>query len=212
MGTVVESIATTLLCLGLALYYSWKLTLVILAVVPVVAVGVIFFSSRLQPNVDGQSARLNEALKYAMAAMTSIETVKAFNGQDLEVWKYTKIARQAASFYIRQTNWNALQMGLVSLCTFGMFIQGFWYGTTLLDNGLSPGKVLTTFWAALMAVQGFMAFLPMMMVLEKGRAAGAKLRAVCVHGSIAEDEAAEGFRPDHCVGDIEMKNVSPKVT
>ncbi|KAK8253666.1 P-loop containing nucleoside triphosphate hydrolase protein [Phyllosticta capitalensis] len=208
MGTVVESIATTLLCLGLALYYSWKLTLVILAVVPVVAVGVIFFSSRLQPNVDGQSARLNEALKYAMAAMTSIETVKAFNGQDLEVWKYTKIARQAASFYIRQTNWNALQMGLVSLCTFGMFIQGFWYGTTLLDNGLSPGKVLTTFWAALMAVQGFMAFLPMMMVLEKGRAAGAKLRAVCVHGSIAEDEAAEGFRPDHCVGDIEMKNIN----
>ncbi|KAK8165049.1 P-loop containing nucleoside triphosphate hydrolase protein [Phyllosticta citrichinensis] len=207
-GTCIEAVATTLLCLGLAMFYSWKLTLVILAVVPVVGISVVFFSSRLQPNVDKQSDKLNEALKYAMAAMSSIETVKSFNGQDLEVWKYTQIARKAASYYIRQANWNALQMGVVSLCTFAMFIQGFWYGTTLLDKGLSPGKVLTTFWAALMACQGFMAFLPMMMVLEKGRAAGAKLRAVTIHGSLSEDEVVEGMKPDHCVGDIEMKNIN----
>ncbi|KAK7547692.1 P-loop containing nucleoside triphosphate hydrolase protein [Phyllosticta citricarpa] len=207
-GTCIESVATTLMCLGLAMYYSWKLTLVILAVVPVVGIAVVFFSSRLQPNVDKQSDKLNEALKYAMAAMSSIETVKSFNGQDLEVWKYTQIARKAAGYYVRQANWNALQMGVVSLCTFAMFIQGFWYGTTLLDKGLSAGKVLTTFWAALMGCQGFMAFLPMMMVLEKGRAAGAKLRAVTIHGSLSEDEVVEGIKPDHCAGDIEMKNIN----
>ncbi|EOD52858.1 putative abc a-pheromone efflux pump protein [Neofusicoccum parvum UCRNP2] len=180
LGTIVELLATTFLSLGLALYYSWRLTLVILCVVPIAAVGIGLLSARLQPNVDKQSEKLQEALKYAIGAIRSIEAVKSFNGQDLEVWKYARIARQAATYYIRQANLNAWQMCLVSFFSFSMFIQGFWYGSTLLDKGETPGSVLTTFWAALMACQGFMSILPQLLVMEKGRAAGAKLRAVMV--------------------------------
>ncbi|KAL1634321.1 ATP-dependent permease [Neofusicoccum ribis] len=209
LGTIVELLATTFLSLGLALYYSWRLTLVILCVVPIAAVGIGLLSARLQPNVDKQSEKLQEALKYAIGAIRSIETVKSFNGQDLEVWKYARIARQAATYYIRQANLNAWQMCLMSFFSFSMFIQGFWYGSTLLDKGETPGSVLTTFWAALMACQGFMSILPQLLVMEKGRAAGAKLRAVMVHGSRGQEESrpGEGLKPDHCAGDFELKNV-----
>lgn len=177
--------------------------------VPVCGAIVAYLSSRLQPNVDKQSDKLNEALKYAIGAIRSIETVKAFNGQDMEVWKYTRIARQAAHYYVRQANLNGLQMALMSFFSFAMFVQGFWYGSTLLDKGQTPGQVMTTFWAALMASQGFTSILPLLLVMEKGRAAGAKLRAVMVHGSKGQEESrpGEGIKPDHCAGDFELKNV-----
>ncbi|OJD36870.1 abc transporter [Diplodia corticola] len=209
LGGICENLATTLLCLGMALYYSWRITLVILCVVPVAVVAVAFLSTRLQPNIDKQVDKLQEALKYAIGAIRSIETVKVFNGQDYEVWKYTNVAREAASYYVRQANLNALQMSLMSFVSFSMFIQGFWYGSTLLDKGQTPGQVLTTFWAALMACQAFMSILPQFLVMEKGRAAGAKLRAVMVHGSKGQEESrpGEGLKPDHCAGDFELKNI-----
>ncbi|OMP86891.1 Alpha-factor-transporting ATPase [Diplodia seriata] len=209
LGGICEHLATTLMCLGLAFYYSWRNTLVILCVVPLAVVAVAFLSTRLQPNIDKQVDKLQEALKYAIGAIRSIETVKVFNGQDYEVWKYTNAARQAASFYVRQANLNALQLSIMSFISFSMFIQGFWYGSTLLDKGQTPGQVLTTFWAALMACQAFMSILPQILVMEKGRAAGAKLRAVMVHGSKGQEESkpGEGLKPDRCAGDFELKNV-----
>ncbi|KAF2140981.1 uncharacterized protein K452DRAFT_319263 [Aplosporella prunicola CBS 121167] len=208
LGGIIEKLSTTFLSLGLAFYYSWKLTLVILCIVPVAFFAVAILSSHLQPNIDKQSDKLNEALKYAIGAMTSIDTVKCFNGQNLEVWKYTKTAREAANYYVRQANLNSLQLSIMSLVTFGMFVQGFWYGSTLLDKSQTPGHVLTTFWAALMACQGFTSILPQLMVMEKGRAAGAKLRAVMVHGlSKGREDTGDGFQPDHCAGDIEMKKI-----
>lgn len=178
-----------------------------IAGVPIIMVSVVMLSSRLQPNVDRQADKLEEALKYSVGAIRAIETVKSFNGQDLEVWKYARIARQAATYYVRQANLNALQMSVMSFMSFAMFIQGFWYGSTLLDKGETPGKVLTTFWAALMACQSFTAIFTMLLVLEKGRAAGAKLRAVMVHGSGEQEEARDRLRPDHCAGDFELKDV-----
>ncbi|EKG15411.1 Putative ABC transporter protein [Macrophomina phaseolina MS6] len=206
-GLVLEHISSTLLSLGLALYYSWRVTLVTMAGVPVCMVVIVVLSSRIQLNVNRQTEKLEEALKYSIGAIKSIETVKSFNGQDLEVWKYTRIARQAATYYVRQANAFALQTCVMSFFSFAMFIQGFWYGSSLLDKGETPGEVLTTFWAALMATQALTAIFPMLLVLEKGRAAGTKLRSVMVHGSKGQEESRSGLKPDHCAGDFELKNI-----
>ena len=74
----------------------------------------------------------------------------------------------------------------------------------------SAGDVLTTFWACLMATQSFEQILPQMIVLEKGRAAGATLKAV-----LAQMERGRkvvnmrgGQFPKYCDGDIDVRKVS----
>ena len=116
--------------------------------------------------------------------------------------------KQAGRFYIRQANWNALQQGVVHLSTMGMFIQGFWYGSSLIDDGKSPGQIMTTFWATLMATNGFMQLLPQMIVLQKGKAAAATLRAVISNPKYSQESAIGGSQPQKCAGDIQLQKVS----
>ncbi|OCK79569.1 hypothetical protein K432DRAFT_426405 [Lepidopterella palustris CBS 459.81] len=211
MGEVFQCLVTGIGSLVIALYFSWSLTLVTICTVPIVYIVMASLSSRMETNVHQQGEKLQEALKYLTTAFQSIETVKCCNGQEAELWKYSRATKAAARYYIRQANLQSFQMGFMQLATLAMFVQGFWYGSSLIESGKkNPGQVITTFWAALMAVQSITGFLPQIIVLEKGRIASAKLRAVMAQ--LQDDGMCagkpEGTIPSNCKGDIEMKQVS----
>lgn len=202
---------TALAALGLAFYTSWNLTLVTLATVPVIAVVLSYISAKMQPSIQAQQEKLTQASKLANNAITSIDTVKCFNGQDWEVWQYANCVREAAKCYLKQARANALQIGFVRVATLGMFVQGFWYGSTLVQSGQrSAGQILTAFWACLLATQAIEQILPQMIVLEKGRAAGATLKATLVQIERGRRVVKMIGRktPRYCDGDIEVRNVS----
>ena len=94
---------------------------------------------------------------------------------------------------------------------FGMFVQGFWYGSSLAASGkLSAGEVLRTFWACLIAAQSIELGLPQSIVLEKGKVAAAGLRETLLfqRPSKSADEMKDVSYPRYCEGDIEVSNVS----
>lgn len=164
----------------------------------------------MQPAVEDQVEELTKASKLASNAISAIDTVKYFNGQDFETWQYSRTIKRAAKFYLVQGLANAFQIGFVRLVILGMFVQGFWYGSHLVNyGGKRPGDILTAFWACLMATQTIEQLLPQIIVLEKGRAAGATLKTTIVH---IEDRrktvrTAAGKTPEFCDGDIVVRNV-----
>ncbi|KAI9762777.1 MAG: hypothetical protein M4579_000129 [Chaenotheca gracillima] len=211
MGFLTQYSVTGVAALGVAFYYSWNLTLVTLSTVPIAAVALSFISNQMQPSIETQKEGLSQASKFSTNALASIEVVKCFNGEDHEVWQYAQAIRGAARYYLRQAHSNALQIGVVRLVILGMFVQGFWYGSTLVQpGGKSAGDVLTTFWSALMATQAIEQILPQMLVLEKGRAAGATLKAIMEkmeHGRKVTNMHGHQ-KPGYCNGDIEIREVS----
>lgn len=91
-----------------------------------------------------------------------------------------------------------------------VFVQGFWYGTHLVKPGnRNVGQVTTTFWAALLAIQGITGFLPQFNVLQKGKMAGAHLRQLMnqISASNQRHEMEGDLKPKRCSGDIEFKQV-----
>lgn len=210
LGFAIQYTVTTLAALGVAFYTAWNLTLVTLAVLPFAAIVLAWTSAIMQPSIDIQAAQLTQASKLVNNAISAIETVKCFNGQDFEIWQYASTIRKAARYYLVQAQANALQIGFVRLVTLGMFVQGFWYGSRLVAEGTKDaGQVLTTFWACLMATQAIEQILPQMIVLETGRAAGATLLSVLNRvESGRKFQRKSGLTPRYCDGDIEIQNVS----
>ncbi|KAI9766609.1 MAG: hypothetical protein M1840_006420 [Geoglossum simile] len=210
-GFVVQCMVSTLVALGVAFYFSWNLTLVILAAVPFAAILLAFISSKMQPSIDAQKDYLSEASGTVNGAISSIETVKAYNGQQFEVWLFSSAIGEAAKSYLIQAHSNALQISLVVLVTLSMFVQGFWYGSTLLGpDGMTAGHIMTTFWACMTATQSFEQILPHMIVIEKGKAAGAALKAIIFRmerGRKIIDMRGNQV-PKNCAGDIDVRNVS----
>ncbi|KAF7561460.1 hypothetical protein G7046_g2685 [Stylonectria norvegica] len=209
-GLLVCDILTSVASLALALYYSWKLTLVLLATLPISAIVLSLATRRLEPAIQAQKRELATASKYATASITAIDLVKVFNGYDQEVWQYFRAIKVAAKHYLVQAQCNALQMGYVAFWVVAMFVVGFWYGVVLVNDGLAPGAVLTTFYATLASFQGIEALMPHWIVLAKGMSAGAFLSSITSNSRTGRTiKAMTGtLRPNRCNGDVELTDVS----
>lgn len=210
MGFLVYEISASLGSITLALIYSWNLTLVILAVFPVAALVLFLVSRGLGPAIEAQKRELTLASKYANTAITSIDTVKAFNGQDQELWQYYVTIKKVAQGYYIQARANAMQFGIIKFLTIGIFVQGFWYGLVLVRQGLDPGSVVTTFYACLTAMQAIEIVLPQWLVLTKGMSAGETLKSILTQiQDITKVVKPPGnLQPVACNGDIEVNGVS----
>ena len=179
--------------------------------VPLSALVLGWVSAQTQPVIKAQMDELTQASKLANNSISSIDTVKFFNGQDFEMWQYARAIRRAANFYLVQARANAFQIGLVRFVTSIMFVQGFWYGSHLITTGKkNPGQILTSFWACLMLTQTIEQILPQMLVLEKGRASAATLEAMLsqMESGRKTTRMKGGTAPRYCEGDIEVRNVS----
>lgn len=210
-GLALQCLVQTLGALGVAFYSSWSLTLVIIASVPIMYGVTAYLSGLLAKRAHEQSDVLQEALKHLTSAIRSIETVKCFNGERYELQRYGRVVASAGSLYNKQANFRALQLGAMQFFTLSVFFQGFWYGSHQIFEGrLNTNQVITTFWAAMMAVQGVTAFLPQYIVLQKGKVAGARLKVLVAQISQASamSETIGHLVPAQCEGRIEFQDVS----
>ena len=196
--------------LVLALYISWKLTLVSLATVPLSALVMGMASKKIQRNMEAQHVELTTASKLANGAISSIDTVKHFRAEESELRQYYAVIRRAAHWYIKETLACATEIGCLHLLTFSMFVQGFWYGGHLASTGeLNAGQVLTTFWACLQSTQSLQQVIPQLMILEKGRSAASFLKGLLAEARRCRISRRKSGRksPKYCEGDISFKDV-----
>ncbi|KAE8861948.1 hypothetical protein PTNB73_07502 [Pyrenophora teres f. teres] len=210
-GEAFQALVQGFAALGVAFYYSWDLTLIILCTIPLLYLVQSLVSNRLSVRVREHGEKLEFALKYITTALSNIETVKCFNGERHELQVFTKIVSIAAGLYRRVANLRSIQIGIMQFFTVSVFVQGFWYGSHIIDTGASDaGKVLTTFWAALMAMSGVTSLMPQLIVLHKGKTAGGKLMMLMkqISTSDCQLESQGHIKPSRCPGDIEFKHVT----
>ncbi|KAJ5222393.1 ABC transporter integral membrane type 1 [Penicillium citrinum] len=211
LGLLLQYSCRSLASLGLGFYTSWRLSLVTLAGFPIFLMIIALLSARMKMSIIDQQMELAQASKVANNALASIDTVKCYNGQRFEVRKFSTRIQKSASHYLRRARLNSLQFAFIRWMVFGMFVQGFWYGSSLARGGqLSPGEVLRTFWACLTAAQSIEQVLPQMIVIEKGKVAGESLKSIIQTRAKGRrmSEMKGTLYPVHCEGDVEVNNVS----
>jgi len=206
-----QALVTTVASLAVAFYHSWSLTLIILALIPVALFLIAYLSSKIQPHLDRQKQYLAVASQTASSAITWVETVKAFNGQAHELGGFAKAAGLASAEYRKQSHLGGLRMAFVRIISLGMFVEGFWYGNKLVrgGSGFTPADIMTTFWSCLMATQALETIMPQMIVLDKGRVAGAWLKALLTKMEKKQGgrRRLDGQTPVDCGGKIELRGV-----
>ncbi|KAI4653901.1 hypothetical protein J4E93_001669 [Alternaria ventricosa] len=210
-GEAVQSLVQGVASLGVAFYYSWNLTLVVLCTIPVLYLVQSSVAKRLSLRAHEHAENLKSALKYITTAVTSIETVKCFNGERYELHVFTSIVTIAASLYRSVANFRSMQIGIMQFFTISVFVQGFWYGSHLVETGESdPEQVLKTFWAALMAMSGMTQIMPQLIVLQQGKMAGARLSVLMKQISTSDQqlESQGKLRPERCTGQLEFRKVT----
>ena len=124
---------------------SWRLTLVMLALVPVAAVGAMFYGRvvrRLSRKVQDALAR---ATDVAEETLSSIRTVRAFAREDREALRYGDEVQASYELARHRARYNAVFGAIAALAGYGAISGVLWYGGILLtEDRLTMGE-LTSF-------------------------------------------------------------------
>ncbi|KAF3839767.1 hypothetical protein F7725_018484 [Dissostichus mawsoni] len=187
---------------------GWKLTLVILAVSPALAIAAGIFSKVLATFTTKEQTAYAKAGAVAEEVLSAIRTVFAFNGQDREIKRYNKNLEDAKNMGIKKATSANFSMGLTFLLIYLSYALAFWYGSTLvLSNEYTIGSVLTVFFTVLIGAFAVGQTSPNLQTFASARGAAYKVYSIIDHKPAIDSYSEAGFKPDSIKGNIEFKNI-----
>jgi ABC-type multidrug transport system fused ATPase/permease subunit len=119
------------------LFISWKLALIMLGTVPVMAiVAVIFgrFIRRLSKEAQDFSAQSNSIIEEAL---TGISNVKSFTNEIFILTKFKKSTQQTRDLNVKSGLWRGVFVSFIIFCLFGAIVFIVWQGL-LMTQGNNP--------------------------------------------------------------------------
>ena len=223
-GMVIQYTTTFLTSLVLAFVWSWSLTLVILSAVPVLMIIQTLSQVFVGPRLASERVHTASAATLVDRAVAAIATVKAFNAEKHEQGLLSDMLHKIGHAAIKcHTVWS-VSTGASQFTMMAMFVQAFWFGAKLVRDGtISPGTVMSVFWACLIATSNLQMAVPQLIVLTKGKFAMAALMTLAQSQSSSAPYGGvvlspvkgrrpswtfRKIRPPQCRGHFEISDIS----
>jgi ATP-binding cassette subfamily B protein len=144
LSMMLRNIVQALGAVTMLLLTSSRLTLMMLAVVPPVALGAVFYGRRVRRLAKESQDALAKASEVAVESLSGIRTVRSFAAEKKEVARYEKAIDSALSLAFRRITLSSTFFGAASFLAFSSGAFVFWYGARMVAGGaLSPGDLLT---------------------------------------------------------------------
>ncbi|XP_019363912.1 PREDICTED: multidrug resistance protein 1 [Gavialis gangeticus] len=187
---------------------GWKLTLVILAVSPVLGLSAAIWAKVLSAFTDKELTAYAKAGAVAEEVLAAIRTVIAFGGQKKEIERYHKNLEDAKRIGIKKSITASISMGIGFLLIYASYALAFWYGTTLiLSEDYTIGNVLTVFFAILIGAFSVGQTAPSIEALANARGAAYAIFKIIDNEPQINSFSEAGYRPDNIRGNLEFHNV-----
>ncbi|GCC29141.1 hypothetical protein chiPu_0007578 [Chiloscyllium punctatum] len=190
--------------------YGWKLTLVILAVSPLVMVSVAAWTKILTILTGKELEAYAKAGAVAEEVLMGIRTVFAFNGQQKALTKYEANLKQAKDAGIKRAVTTSISIGLQNFLIYASYALAFWYGSKLVvdePENYSIGRVLIVFFSVIIGAFSLGQGAPNLEGVSKARGAAYNVYSLIAKHRPIDSSSKDGHKPDSIKGDIEFKNI-----
>uniref|UniRef100_A0A3Q2PD45 Bile salt export pump n=1 Tax=Fundulus heteroclitus TaxID=8078 RepID=A0A3Q2PD45_FUNHE len=189
---------------------GWKLTLVIVAVSPLIGVGAGLMALFVAKLTGMELQAYATAGAVADEVLSSIRTVAAFGGEQKEVDRYDKNLISAQRWGIRKGMIMGFFTGYMWLIIFLCYALAFWYGSTLVidTEEYTPGTLLQVFFGVLIAAMNLGQASPCLEAFAAGRGAATIIFETIDREPEIDCLSEAGYKLDRVKGDIEFHNVT----
>ncbi|NWI20704.1 ABCBB protein, partial [Crypturellus soui] len=189
---------------------GWKLTLVIIAVSPLIGIGAAVYGLAVAKLTGRELKAYAKAGAVADEVLSSIRTVAAFGGEKKEVERYDKNLVFAQHWGIRKGIIMGLFTGYMWLVIFLCYALAFWYGSKLVleEEEYSPGTLLQVFFGILVGALNLGQVSPCLEAFATGRGAATNIFETIDKKPTIDCMAEDGYKLDKVHGEIEFHNVT----
>ncbi|KAI0011133.1 P-loop containing nucleoside triphosphate hydrolase protein [Xylariaceae sp. FL0662B] len=209
LGMFIQSIATFAAAFVIAFVAHWKLTLIIIGIVPVlvfVVGGIGFVEATYETNILQVYA---QAGGYAENILAGIRTVKAFSLRSRVIKQFESYLRDAFNLGKKKNLLYGILFGAEYFVIFGGIALAFWQGIARLASGEIPniGTVFTVLFSVIVAAGTILFIAPNNVAFIRAASAAAELFALMDRASHIDPFEESGEKPGHIVGEIDLQAI-----
>ncbi|XP_042673064.1 ATP-dependent translocase ABCB1 isoform X5 [Centrocercus urophasianus] len=187
---------------------GWKLTLVILALSPVLGFSSALWAKIISTFTSKELTAYAKAGAVAEEVLAAVRTVVAFGGQRKETERYQKNLEDAKRIGIQKAISANISMGISFFLIYGSYALAFWYGTILvLSDDYTIGKVFTVFFSILVGSFSVGQAAPSMEAFANARGAAYAIFSIIDNEPQIDSSSNAGYKPDNIKGNLEFQDV-----
>ncbi len=144
IAELIRQIITIPVGLFFLIYISGRLTVFIIAVIPVIAIIGIFFGKFIKKlSVEAQDD-ITESTKVVDETLHGIASVKAYANEFFELMRYNKSINQSVNTSIKRAKWRGAFIGLIMFVAGSALMAIVWYGLYMVaENEADASKGIT---------------------------------------------------------------------
>lgn len=174
IGLLVQNFLSIFFLFATAMISLWSLTLVIMALAPLMAFSSWIFG-RLTFKAASKENDLNASASMVLNwSFVSGDLVRLLNGKYRDMVKFNKLVDLSAEAFTKMALSIALNSSVLRLLTNLIFVQGFWFGNHMVENQqLKINQVFTTFSACLLLGSQVAETAEILTLVNKAQAAAA---------------------------------------
>jgi ABC transporter fused permease/ATP-binding protein len=177
LAEILRGVLTLLIGIGLILYISLKLTLLMLSVVPLIVVVGVVFGRKIRGLSRQTQDQLADSGIIVHETLQGISNVKAFSNEWFEIHRYAHSLSKMVKLAIRNAKFRGFFVSFLLFSVFGAIVLVVWYGTQMMQQGQLSFGDLTAFVVYTAFVGGSMAgFAELFSSLQKTLGATQRVR------------------------------------
>ncbi|XP_051856876.1 phosphatidylcholine translocator ABCB4 isoform X3 [Antechinus flavipes] len=208
VGMFFQAVATFFAGFIVGFIRGWKLTLVIMAISPILGLSAAVWAKILSAFSDKELAAYAKAGAVAEEALSAIKTVIAFGGQNKELERYQRHLENAKKIGIKKAISANISMGIAFLLIYASYALAFWYGSTLvISKEYTIGNALTVFFSILIGAFSVGQAAPCIDSFANARGAAYAIFDIIDNNPKIDSFSEIGHKPDHIKGNLEFRNV-----
>nr|ADV76539.1 ATP-binding cassette sub-family B member 3 [Trichoplusia ni] len=216
LAVVSNLVGTSIICLCTAFPLGWELTLACVSVMPFsIAVSIALTNYQTKSSMLEMES-YSQAGKQAEEVLKSVRTIVAFNGENKEVDRYTKLLQPAEKQGRKRGLYTGLGNGFNWVLTYSLNAIGFTYGTRLVfidwdkpddERKYLVGVVYSILFGVYMATQSITFCVPHAEVFAAARGAAASIFQLIDREPKIDSLNNSGLSPRRVIGDITIEDV-----
>uniref|UniRef100_I3JQF0 ATP-binding cassette, sub-family B (MDR/TAP), member 11a n=1 Tax=Oreochromis niloticus TaxID=8128 RepID=I3JQF0_ORENI len=206
----IERISTFIFGFMVGFIGGWKLTLVVIAVSPLIGIGAGLMAMAVARLTGRELKAYAKAGAVADEVLSSIRTVAAFGGEEKEAERYDRNLVEAQNWGVKRGTIIGVFQGYLWCIIFLCYGLAFWYGSKLVidTKEMTAGTLIQVFFGVLMAAMNLGQASPCLEAFASGRAAAKSIFETIDREPEIDCLSEEGHKLDKVKGDIEFHNIT----
>ncbi len=163
---------------------NWRLSLLMLSIVPVVVLAAVYFGRQLRRVSRAYQDRVAAANGSADEAIGNIRVVQSFTAEPWEARRYADLIRESFAVALKRARVRAAFVPGVTFAMFGAIGAVLWYGGRLVIAGtITPGALVSFLFYTLLVAASIGAFTGLLSQFQEALGASSRIFELLDEGS-----------------------------